>query len=182
MSNVAINGGTVFSNNAAGIILFGASGSGNGQISNWTIDSSQFLSNDNANASAFGGGIWLKTGGAGSAINGFSVTNSIFADNGSINPLNQVGITVRARPDTTMSGVNICGNTFEETAAPGTQLTGINVFDDTANTGYQPIVVCSSNTFSGLGPQHQWPRTAQLARHPAGREYHRRRDREHRIH
>jgi hypothetical protein len=151
VSHVTINGGTVFSNNAAGIILFGASGSGNGQISNWTIDSSQFLSNDNANASAFGGGIWLKTGGAGSAINGFTVTNSIFADNGSSSTLNQVGITLRARPNTTMTGVNICNNTFEETAAPGTQLTGINVFDDTANTGYQPIAVCASNTFSGLG-------------------------------
>ncbi|HZW50410.1 MAG TPA: right-handed parallel beta-helix repeat-containing protein, partial [Rudaea sp.] len=151
VSNVTINGGTVFSNNAAGIILFGASGSGNGQISNWTIDSSQFLSNDNADASNFGGAIWLKTGGAGSAINGFTVTNSIFADNGSSNTLNQVGITVRARPGTTMTGVNICNNTFEETAAPGTQLTGINVFDDTANTGYQPIAVCASNTFSGLG-------------------------------
>jgi hypothetical protein len=151
VSNVTINADTVFSNNAAGIILFGASASGNGQISNWTIDSSRFLSNDNADASGFGGGIWLKTGGAGSAINGFTVTNSMFADNGSSNTLNQVGITVRARPGTTMTGVNICNNTFEETAAPGTQLTGINVFDDTGNTGYQMIAVCASNTFSGLG-------------------------------
>jgi hypothetical protein len=151
VSNVTINNGTLFSNNAAGIILFGASGSGNGQISSWTIDSSQFLSNDNADTGSFGGGIWLKTGGAGSAINGFTVSNSTFADNGSVNTLNRVGITVRARPNTTMTGVNICGNTFEDTGAPGTQLTGINVFDDTANTGYQPIVVCASNTFSGLG-------------------------------
>ncbi|MEP6511313.1 MAG: hypothetical protein ABJB02_06955, partial [Dokdonella sp.] len=75
ISSVAISGST-FSNNAAGIILFGASGSGNGQIINWTISGSQFLSNDNADTSSFGGGIWLKTGGAGSVIDGFTVTGS----------------------------------------------------------------------------------------------------------
>ena len=150
VSNVSITGST-FSNNAAGIILFGASGSGNGQITHWSINGSHFTSNDNADASAFGGGIWLKTGGSGSVIDDFSVTGSTFADNGSSNTLNQVGITVRARPGTTMSNVSICNNTFEETATPGTQLTGINVFDDTGNSGYQPIEVCASNTFSGLG-------------------------------
>src|SRR6185312_10006809 len=150
VSNVSITGST-FSNNAAGIILFGASGSGNGQITNWTIDTSQFLSNDNANTSSFGGGIWLKTGGAGSAINGFSVSNSTFADNGSSSTLNQVGITVRARPNTTMQNVQICNNTFSETSTPGTQLTGINVFDDTASGGtYQPIEICGNTTFDNL--------------------------------
>ncbi len=151
VSNVSISGST-FSNNAAGIILFGASGSGNGQITNWMIDTSQFLSNDNANASSFGGGIWLKTGGAGSVINGFHVTNSTFADNGSSGTLNQVGITVRARPNTTMQDVKICDNTFSETATPGTQLTGINVFDDTASGGtYQPIVICGTTTLNNIG-------------------------------
>ncbi|MEZ5460551.1 MBG domain-containing protein [Dokdonella sp.] len=150
-SNVSISG-TTFSNNSAGIILFGASASGNGQIIDWNISNSQFLSNDNANASGFGGGIWLKTGGAGSAINGFSVTGSTFADNGSTNSLNQVGITVRARPGTTVQNVSICNNSFVENAATlGTQLTGINVFDDTGNTGYQPITVCADNSFTGLG-------------------------------
>lgn len=150
VSNVAITAST-FSNNAAGIILFGASGSGDGQITNWSIDASQFLSNDNADSSPFGGGIWLKTGGAGSIIDGFSVTGSTFADNGSSKALNQVGITVRARPDTTMQRVFICGDSFSETATPGTQLTGINVFDDTGGTGYKPITVCANDTFNGLG-------------------------------
>jgi uncharacterized repeat protein (TIGR01451 family) len=150
VGHLAITGST-FSNNAAGIILFGASASGNGQITDWSIDGSQFLSNDNADATGFGGGIWLKTGGAGSAIDGFEVTNSTFADNGSSNTLNQVGITIRARPGTTMQRVFICGNTFSETSTPGTQLTGINVFDDTSNSGYQPITVCGNNSFDGLG-------------------------------
>lgn len=150
VSHVTISGST-FSNNGAGIILFGASGSGNGQISNWAISNSQFLGNDNADSSGFGGGIWLKTGGAGSAIDGFSVTASTFDDNGSSASLNRVGITVRARPGTTLRNVSICSNAFAETPTPGTQLTGINVFDDTANTGYQPITVCADNTFSGLG-------------------------------
>ena len=150
VSHVAITS-SVFSNNAAGIILFGTSSSGNGQITDWSIDGSQFLSNDNADATGFGGGIWIKTGGAGSAIDGFEVTNSTFADNGSSNTLNQVGITIRARPGTTMQRVFICGNTFSETSTLGTQLTGINVFDDTGNSGYQPVTICASNSFDGLG-------------------------------
>ena len=150
VSNVSITGST-FSNNAVGIILFGASGSGNGQISNWTIDSSQFLSNANNDTNNYGAGIWIKTAGAGSAINGFSVTGSTFADNGSSNTLNQVGITVRARPNTTMAGVSICDDTFSDTATPGTQLTGINVFDETSTGGsYQPIVVCGTTTVNNL--------------------------------
>ena len=149
VSNVTISGST-FSNNAAGIILFGASASGDGQITGWSIDNSQFIGNDNADATPFGGGIWLKTGGAGSVIDGFSVTGSSFVDNGSSNALNQVGITIRARPDTTMQNVSICNNSFSDTASPGTQSTGINVFDDTGNSGYQPIQVCASNSFSGL--------------------------------
>jgi uncharacterized repeat protein (TIGR01451 family) len=147
VSHVVISD-SVLSNNAAGIILFGASASGNGQILDWRIDNSQFLAN-NDDSNGFGGGLWLKTGGAGSAIDGFVVTGSTFADNGSSNTLNRVGITVRARPDTTMQRVFICANTFSDTASGGTQLTGINVFDD--SDGYQPITVCASNTFDGLG-------------------------------
>lgn len=151
ISNVSITDSTL-SNNAAGIVLSGGSGTGNSQISNWSISNTQFLANDNSDSHVYGSGIWLKTAGPGSSINGFSVTGSVFADNGSINPLNRVGIHVRARPGTTMQNVNICSNSFIENAGtPGTQLTGINVFDDTGNSGYQPITVCADNVFTGLG-------------------------------
>ncbi|MBL0162239.1 MAG: right-handed parallel beta-helix repeat-containing protein [Xanthomonadales bacterium] len=151
VSHVAIDNST-FSNNSTGILLFGSGNTGNGQISNWTITDSQFLSNENTNLNVFGGGIWIKTAGPGSVIDGVSVTGSTFADNGSANTLNRVGITVRARSGTTMQKVSICNNTFIDNAGTlGTQLTGINVVDDSANAAYQPITVCASNTFTGLG-------------------------------
>src|SRR5690606_23863166 len=115
-SNINIDNCKFVGNTRAGIILFGASGSGTGQILNWSITNSQFIGNDSSDATAFGGGIWIKTAGAGSVIDGFNVSDSTFADNGSTNPLNRVGITIRARPGTTMANISICNNSFQETA------------------------------------------------------------------
>ncbi|HET6631115.1 MAG TPA: MBG domain-containing protein [Rhodanobacteraceae bacterium] len=151
VSNLSITGSTFTGNRKVGILPYGGSGSGTGKLTNWSIDNTQFHSNDGADTTPWGGALWIKTGGPGSAIDGFSVTNSLFADNGSSNTLNQVGITVRARAGATMKNVTICSNTFEETSTPGTQLTGINVVDDGDND-YEPIEVCSNNTFGdGLG-------------------------------
>src|SRR5690606_12011357 len=147
-SNINIDNCKFVGNTRAGIILFGASGSGTGQILNWSITNSQFIGNDSSDATAFGGGIWIKTAGAGSVIDGFNVSDSTFADNGSTNPLNRVGITIRARPGTTMANISICNNSFQETAASGTQGYGLLVFDDTQNNGYQPATVCN-NSFEG---------------------------------
>jgi len=138
-----------FDGNLAGILTFGGSGSGTGQLTGWTVTNSVFTGNDGADATAWGGGIWIKTAGAGSAINGFNVSGSTFADNGSSNALNRVGITLRARPGTTLANVSICNNVFQDTAAGGTQAHGILVFDDTDNSGYQPVSICN-NSFDGV--------------------------------
>jgi uncharacterized repeat protein (TIGR01451 family) len=149
-ANVSFDGCLFEDNERGGIVLFGASGSGNGQIVGWLVENSQFIGNDSSDATPFGGGIWLKTGGAGSAIVGFVVADSLFRDNGSATALNGNGIAIRARPNTTLSGVQICGSSFENTTAGGTQRYGITVFDDTGNSGYQPVEVCASNGFAGL--------------------------------
>lgn len=160
-SNVTIAGSTFDGNNGGGLVVNNiGSASSVSTIQDWVITSSDFSRNipldptpatDPNGYYTGGGGIWLKTGAAGSVIDGFSVSGSTFADNSSEKSLNQVGITVRARPNTTLQNVSLCDNTFSETAAPGTQLTGINVFDDTASGGtYQPIVICGTTTFDNL--------------------------------
>jgi uncharacterized repeat protein (TIGR01451 family) len=150
-------------NNAAGLTFndIGAPAS-HATITNVDIVDSDFSYNNPADALNGGGGLWLKTSAAGSVIDGVTITGSNFADNGTgqtnnvpvLGPrkINANGISVRARPGTTISNVHICGNTFAETAAPSTQLVGIYVFDDTLTTnhGYSPIEVCASNTFNGL--------------------------------
>src|SRR5690606_21450233 len=64
--------------------------------------------------------------------------------------INANGISVRVRPGTTLSGVSICGNAFGDTIDGSEQLVGIYVFDDTGNTGYQPVEVCNDNSFTAL--------------------------------
>ncbi|MCE7949693.1 MAG: hypothetical protein DYH18_01125 [Xanthomonadales bacterium PRO7] len=161
-NTVSISGSTFDGNNGGGLVVNNiGSASSLTTIQNWTITGSDFSDNipldptattDPNNFYTGGGGIWLKTGAAGSVIDGFSVSGSTFGGNSSENSLNKVGITARARPGTTMKNVSICNNTFSATAAPGTgtQLTGINVFDDTGNTGYQPITICGTSTFNNL--------------------------------
>lgn len=140
-----------FLGNEAGIVLFGGGSvpSMTGLVQDWSITGSDFIGN-NDDSSIWGGGLWLKTGGAGTTIDGFTVTGSTFTDNGSTNPLNRTGITVRARTGAAMAGVQICNNSFSETGDPGTQLTGINVYAQPGSI-YTPIEVCSNNVFSGLG-------------------------------
>ncbi len=161
-SNVTIGGSTFDGNNGGGLVVNNiGSASSLTTIQNWTITGSDFSDNipldptSTTDPNGFysgGGGIWLKTGAAGSVIDGFSVSGSTFGGNSSENSLNKVGITVRARPGTTMHNVSICNNTFSKTSAPGTgtQLTGINVFDDAGSPGYQPIVICGTTTFNNL--------------------------------
>ena len=138
-----------FSGNQAGIVVFGGNSGGDGQIRDWSVVGSRFRGNDSTDSHAFGGGIWIKTGGPTSLIDGFTVSGSTFSDNGSANVLNQVGITVRARPGSTLANVELCDNIYSETAAPGTQTYGVLVYDDTGNNGYTPVRVCDSS-FDGL--------------------------------
>lgn len=156
----------LFQDNQAGIVLFGGSSSGTGQISDWSVLDSRFLSNDAADATPWGGGIWVKTGGPGSVIDGFEVRGSVFEDNGSggLYPgsvpaedrrhLNRVGITVRARAGTVLRDVVLCDNRYAETAArPGTQEVGVAVFDQASGTpggDYQPVEVCGINAADAL--------------------------------
>jgi len=150
-SNVLFEG-CAFTDNLAGLVLFGgAGGASSGVIANWRVSQSQFIGNNDGTGD-YGGGIWIKTGGAGSAIDGFIVEDSLFRDNGSSNALNRNGISVRARPGATLSGVGICGNIFEDTALPAVQDAGIYVFDDTGvdNTAYMPVEICADNQFIGL--------------------------------
>jgi len=171
-SDVTISGSSFNGNNGAGLVVNNiGSASSVSTIHGWTITGSDFSHNipldpapaDDPNGFyTAGGGLWLKTGAAGSVIDGFTVTGSTFADNGTgqINhfatlpdrKINANGISVRARPNTTIQNVHICNNTFSETAASATQLVGIYVFDDTqaTNHGYSPIEVCGDNHFNGL--------------------------------
>lgn len=157
--------GCSFTGNQAGIVVFGGSSGGDGQIIDWAVRDSTFAGNDSTDTSAFGGGIWIKTGGAGSIIDGFEVSGSLFEDNGSggLYPpsvpvedrrhLNRVGVTVRARPGTVLQGVRLCDNTYRETAAPGTQEIGVYVVDQASGTPggtYVPVEVCGNNVTDGL--------------------------------
>ncbi|MEO8959076.1 MAG: MBG domain-containing protein [Rudaea sp.] len=148
VADVAITNTTFSNNSSVGLILFGAS-NGTGSATNWSIDQSQFLSNDNTDTTAFGGGIWIDT--FGQTVDGFHVTNSSFADNGSDSAIQfkRGGINVLAISGV-MKNVSLCTNTFTENAGTsGTQKNGIVVYDGTNNTGYQPITVCADNTFNG---------------------------------
>ena len=149
-------------NNAAGLSFndIGAPAS-NAIIRNVTITGSEFSRNNRIDGGSAGGGIWLKTSGAGSRIENVDISGSTFADNGTgrtntfpapnlPRDINANGISVRVRAGTFLSGVRICGNTFAETTTPGTQETGIYVYDQTGHTGYQPIEVCSDNVFTDL--------------------------------
>ena len=174
----SLEGGLVFDENASinGLRIINSSFNGNdgaglsfndidapsstATVNNVHISASQFSSNNPVDAGNGGGGLWLKTSGAGSSITNILVETSTFADNGSAQTIgglvnrkiNANGINIRARPNTTLSGVVICDNTFIETPAGGTQEAGIYVFDDTlaSNQGYQPVEVCASNAFTGL--------------------------------
>lgn len=125
------------------------------------ISGSSFSRNNPVDLGNGGGGLWLKTSGTGSSITDVLVETSTFADNGTgqlngglVNRrINANGISVRARPDTIVDGIVICDNDFIENAGiGGIQEAGVYVFDDTlaTNQGYQPVEVCSSNSFSGL--------------------------------
>lgn len=141
---------TVFRDNVRGGILFhGGSAVNDGSVQNLQILDSTFVSNSFADVTPWGGGVWLKTAGPGSFIDGVLVQGSEFRNNGSSNSLNQVGITIRVRPGTTITDVTICENVFANDVDPGTQETGINIFDETAEAGYEPILICD-NTFDGL--------------------------------
>jgi hypothetical protein len=125
------------------------------------ISGSSFSRNNSIDGGIGGGGLWLKTSGAGSSITNVLVETSTFADNGTgqlngglVNrKINANGISVRVRPNTSIDNLVICANTFAENGGVGgTQEAGIYVFDDTlaSNQGYQPVEVCASNVFTGL--------------------------------
>jgi hypothetical protein len=171
-SDVTISGSSFNGNNGGGLVVNNiGSASSVSTIHGWTITGSDFSHNIPLNPTpeqdpngfyTAGGGLWLKTGAPGSVIDGVTITGSTFADNGTgqtnhfatlaDRKINANGISVRARPNTTIRDVHICNNTFSETAAPATQLVGIYVFDDTLSTnhGYSPIEVCADNQFNGL--------------------------------
>ena len=152
-------------NNAAGL-TFNDIGSPASQASirNVTIRGSEFSRNNPADSGIAGGGIWLKTSAVGTIIENVLVEDSDFFDNGTgqtnalpeLPPraINANGISVRARPGTTLTGVRICGNRFGDTGVQGEQLVGVYVYDDTAGGGYQPVEICDNgavaNSFAGL--------------------------------
>lgn len=166
--HVTISGSSFNGNNGAGLVVNQiGSASSLSTIQDWTISGSDFSRNvpldpSDPNLYSAGGGLWLKTGAAGSVIKDVLVQGSTFADNGTgrtstfpslpSRRINANGINLRARPNTTLSNVRLCDNSFSETAAPGTQQYGIYVFDDTqaSNHGYQAVEICGTTTFSGL--------------------------------
>ncbi len=165
--NASVDGLTIvdssFSgNNAAGLSFndIGAPSS-DSIVRNVSISGSEFNRNNRVDGGSAGGGIWLKTSRAGSRIENVDIVDSVFADNGTgrsnsfpLQParnINANGITIRVRAGTFFAGVRLCGNTFsDDPGTPGTQETGIYVFDQTNHTGYQPVEVCASNSFAGL--------------------------------
>ncbi len=170
--DVVISGSHFNGNSGAGLVVNHiGSASSVSTIERWTITNSEFSRNipldptpiDDPNGYYNGGGgLWLKTGAAGSVIADVTVANSTFADNGtgrtntfpSLPPrmLNANGISLRARPNTTLTGVRLCDNTFSETPTPGTQRYGINIFDDTVatNNGYGAVEICGVTTLDNL--------------------------------
>ncbi|MBB5207401.1 MBG domain-containing protein [Chiayiivirga flava] len=149
-------------NNAAGLTFndIGAAGTSLAEIRNVEIVGSQFSGNNPDDIGGGGGGLWLKTAGPGSVIDGIDISASTFADNGtgqlngapSNRRMNANGIAIRARPGTTVANVRICGgNVFSETSGTlGTQEAGIYINDQTGATGYEPVEVCADNSFAGL--------------------------------
>lgn len=164
-----ISGSTFNGNSGAGFSVnsIGAPAS-TAVIQNVLIETSEFSRNAPIGASPSGtdlnytggGGIWLKTSGAGSVIRDVTVRTSLFEDNGSgrINPapvnrrINANGITLRARINTTLDDVRLCDNTFRENAATaGVQEYGIYAYDQTSG-GWpvDAVELCGTNTFDGL--------------------------------
>lgn len=149
VEDVTIADSDFVDNQKTGILLSGGSSSGMSITRNWTVTTSLFAGNEPTDSSPWGGGMWLRTSGSGSDIDGFTVSGTVFRDNGSGNIWNRFGASVFARDNTTVSNVSFTGCLFEETTAPGTQTIGIAVDVGDTGTLVNPVAVTNC-TFHSL--------------------------------
>src|SRR5690606_36857836 len=112
VSDVLIENSDFLDNAFGGVVINNGNSGGTSQVTGWEISGGNFLRNNQATTNdgtsidtpfGAGGGMWIKTSGAGSQVSNIHVHGAYFADNGSAREvagrmLNRTGITVRSRP------------------------------------------------------------------------------------
>jgi len=136
----------VVDNKRYGIALHGVTNVNDGKSRDWMVTGGSISYNGEA-ATAFGGGLWLGTSGPGSEIADFVVDGVEFRDNGGGNGY---GIRAYALPDTLFERVLVTRSTFIDSADPGDQLAGMQVFFLNGLTGCGGLQVID-NDFVDLG-------------------------------